>query len=102
MCGATELLVGPGMTPTATFEVDADQESDRSYFEPFRTYNPDHIAQEVAGLLSQWEPKPMVGMYEGSLLRRRGASMLLRGHGIMSSFKAEDWLALNRGRQDCR
>lgn len=87
LAGATELLVGLGVTPTATFDVDVDQEPDRAYIEPFQTYNPDHLAQDVAELLSQHKVRPMCCLYEGSLLRRRGASRLLRGIGVMPAFR---------------
>lgn len=90
LAGATELLVGLGVTPTATYDADVNQEPGRSYMEPFQTYNPDHLAHEVAELLNQHKVRPMSGMYEGSLLRRRGASMLLRGYGIMPAFKTDD------------
>lgn len=97
LAAATELLVGLGVTPTAIFDVDVDQEPGRAYMEPFQTYNPDHLAQDVADLLSQQRLRPMSGMYEGSLLRRRGASMLLRGYGIRPSFKLEDWAKVQFG-----
>lgn len=99
LCGATQLLSGlgvtPGVTPTVTFDADVDQEPGRTFHEPFQAYNPDHLAQEVAELLGQHGLRPMGGMYEGSLLRRRGASRLLRGFGIMPAFKTEDWLNLS-------
>lgn len=95
LAGATELLFGLGVTPTATYDIDVDQEPGRAYMEPFQTYNPDHLAQDVAELLSQQHGlRPMSGMYEGCLRRRRGSSMLLRGYGIMPTFKAEDWAKL--------
>ncbi|GAA5103909.1 hypothetical protein [Haloechinothrix salitolerans] len=95
LAGATELLVGLGVTPTVTYDVGVEHEPGRSYFEPFHVYNPDHLAQEVAELLNQNSLRPMSGMYEGSLLRRRGASMLLRGYGIMPGFKTEYWASLD-------
>jgi len=94
LAGATELLVGLGITPGVTFETDVAQEPGPSYMQPFQTYNPDHLAQDVAELLSQQMLRPMSGMYEGGLRRRRGASMLLRGYGITPTFRAEDWAAL--------
>ncbi len=100
LAGATDLLVGLGVTPTATYNVGVDEEPGRAYFEPFRVYNPDHLAEEAAELLSQQMLRPMSGMYEGSLLRRRGASRLLRGYGITPAFKAEDWLILEEHDQD--
>lgn len=96
LAGASELLIGLGVTPTATYDVDVDDEPDRAYLQPFQTYNPDHLAHEVAELLSQHALRPMSGMYEGSLLRRRGASTLLRGCGVTPAFTAEEWAALDR------
>lgn len=95
LAGATELLMGLGVTPTATFDVAADEEPGRAYMQPFQTHNPDHLAEEVAELLSQHKVRPMSGMYEGSLLRRRGASRLLRGYGIMPAFEVEYWVKLH-------
>lgn len=87
LCGATELLCGLGITPTARFEVGVDQEPGQLFFEPFHVPNPDHLAQEVAKLLGQRSVRPMSGMYEGSLLRKRGASRAapqLRNHARLS------------------
>lgn len=103
LCGATELLCGLGITPTARFEVGVDQEPGQWFFEPFQAHNPDHLAQEVAELVGERGVCAMSGTHEGSLLRRRGASRLLRGYGIMPAFRTEDWFRMRDSNgHDCR
>lgn len=98
--GASKLLRGFGITPTNSVEEPEAAEPGSAFYEPHQTYDPNRLVRETAELLAERELRPMDGMHEGSVLRLIGASMLLRGFGIMPGVPAHEHIDLDRHGQD--
>lgn len=98
--GASKLLRGFGITPTTWVDDPEADEPGSAFYAPHQTYDPNRLMREASELLVERELRPMDGMHEGSVLRLIGASMLLRGFGILPGVATQDHIDRDRHGQD--